>query len=217
MITLATGGIVLLASLTAQAQYSQGLGPGGTRLTPPPNAPNSGPYNYGLGPGGTRLTPPPNAPNPGPYKYGLGPGGTRLTPPSSPSPGSGFGPNTGFGSNSSPGVRANTPSTAAPSARRGYYGAIAVSRETGAIGWAYDYATQVAAERAATTQCGTNDCTSWVWFRRACAAVAWAGNAAEGGSWAWAGTHQAAEASALRGCEKTASGCAVHRWVCTTR
>jgi uncharacterized membrane protein len=91
---LALALLLLCVPKTACAQYNQGLGPGGSRLTPPPNTPSSGPYNQGLGPGGQRLTPPP-APSPAP--------GLNSSTGFGPNSNTGFGPNTGLGPNSNSG------------------------------------------------------------------------------------------------------------------
>ncbi|MEM8795309.1 MAG: DUF4189 domain-containing protein [Pseudomonadota bacterium] len=101
--------------------------------------------------------------------------------------------------------------------RRQYFGAIALSPSTGAIGWAFDHPSQVSAENQALRGCYNyaGDCRVGTWFRNACGAVA-IGN---GGGWgaAWGGSRRAAENAAINACNRNTNRCTVRRWVCTAR
>jgi len=96
------------------------------------------------------------------------------------------------------------------------YGAIAYSPSTRAHGWAYDYPSRAAAERAALANCRrqASDCTVPIWFRNACGALAIGPN---GYGTGWGTSRGLAERYALSSCRRHSSGCAVTRWVCTTR
>ena len=97
-----------------------------------------------------------------------------------------------------------------------YYGAIAVSPTTSALGWSYDYGSRNAAERAALGKCEehADDCQVAVWFRNACGAVA-IGDGGWGG--AWATNKDAAISRAIDACSNHAENCEWKRWQCTTR
>jgi len=103
---------------------------------------------------------------------------------------------------------------ARPALADDYYGSIAFSTNSGALGWAYDYGSQGDAENEAVSQCGAG-CVSVLWFKNACGAIATSSNHSYGA--AWATSHEAAEASAMQYCQQNASDCSVERWVCTTR
>lgn len=96
------------------------------------------------------------------------------------------------------------------------FGAIAYSPSSGAIGWAYDYSSRGAAERAARRACSRRGrgCRGAVWFRNACGALATGPNGWGSG---WGVTRALAEKWARRTCSKHTSNCRVIRWVCTTR
>jgi serine/threonine-protein kinase len=106
----------------------------------------------------------------------------------------------------------------APSAAlaQDYFGAIAYSPRTGAHGWAKDYPSRDAAERAALSICRkhASDCRAVLWFRNACGALA---TGAGGPGWAWAETQLLADNEAMKLCAKHSSACTVKRRVCTTR
>lgn len=55
------------------------------------------------------------------------------------------------------------------------YGAIALNRETGRYGYAYNQGSRASAESVAQSHCGYN-CTPIVWFANGCAALAQSGN-----------------------------------------
>lgn len=104
----------------------------------------------------------------------------------------------------------------AGSAAADNYGAIAYSPSTKAYGWSYDYPSRSSAEREALARCRTKagDCMIPVWFRNACAALAIGPN---GYGTAWATERGSAERLAVQVCGRHSAGCAVIRWVCTTR
>ena len=100
---------------------------------------------------------------------------------------------------------------------RDYYGAIAYSKTTRAVGYVYDMETQDEAESAALIACSdlAPDCEPVNWFRNACGALAVSSDGAWGTSW---GEDEArAEKKALAGCGQYAKDCQIVRWVCTTR
>lgn len=103
---------------------------------------------------------------------------------------------------------------AAPASARDYYGAIAFSNSSGALGWANDYGSRGSAENAAMSECG-GGCESVLWFRNACGAIATSSDHSYGTGWAT--SRGQAEAIAMRGCRQHASDCSIERWVCTTR
>jgi uncharacterized protein DUF4189 len=97
-----------------------------------------------------------------------------------------------------------------------YYGAIAYSPTNRAHGWAFDYPSRSAAERRALAQCGRHakDCTVPVWFRNACGALA---VGLDGYGSGWGSSRRSAEGQAVQSCRRYSGGCAVIRWVCTSR
>ena len=100
---------------------------------------------------------------------------------------------------------------------KNYYGAIAYSPSTQAMGWAYDYNTKWAANNAALKKCRkhASDCRIATWFRNACGAIAVGGN----GGWGahWGHSVKNAKWKARKTCKRHDSYCKVRRWVCTTR
>ena len=95
-----------------------------------------------------------------------------------------------------------------------YYGAIAFSQGSGAVGYSYDYQTRAAAEERALDECGEG-CEVAVWFRNACGALATGDDAGYGS--AWAVSRREAEQIALDQCNRHAENCSIRRWVCTAR
>lgn len=63
-------------------------------------------------------------------------------------------------------------SNPAPAGAYAYYGSMALSPATGAVGRSWDYPDQASAERAAISYCGYNDCQVVVSVRNGCAALA---------------------------------------------
>lgn len=90
-------------------------------------------------------------------------------------------------------------------------GAIAYSRSTGQIGWAYGHADQESARYAAEQACGFSDCR-WQVSELGMVAVLVldaGGNPYVG----WDSTLAAAQQRALEVCSASTSGCRVVRWV----
>jgi uncharacterized protein DUF4189 len=104
--------------------------------------------------------------------------------------------------------------SAAPAAADDYYGAIAFSTESGALGWAYDHASRGAAENDALNRCGSG-CEVAIWVKNACAAIATSSNHSYGSGWST--SRGEAERIAVNVCHEHASDCSVERWICTTR
>ncbi|WP_330229538.1 DUF4189 domain-containing protein [Nocardia sp. NBC_00508] len=92
------------------------------------------------------------------------------------------------------------------------YGAIALSTSTGLIGYSYDYPDSASAQRRAVSSCGAADCSTVVWFRNGCGAVAYSSNS---GSWSWgyASSRRAAQGQALA--HNDSAAYIVH-WNCTS-
>jgi hypothetical protein len=99
------------------------------------------------------------------------------------------------------------PAHAAP----GTWAAIAISVQTGNIGYAYEYPSASAASSAAVEECGARDCQEVVRVTNGCAAVAQAENLAWG--WAYAASLEEAKRAAVRGAP--GEGPRVLAWVCS--
>lgn len=98
--------------------------------------------------------------------------------------------------------------------KKGVYGAIALQRETGQFGYAYDSATSRAAKIEALKQCADPRCEIVAAFSNACGGLA--RNPARGPKGyfpATGATRPEAEAKALRRC--AARECEVAAWACT--
>ena len=97
-----------------------------------------------------------------------------------------------------------------------HYGAIAYSSRTKAHGWAKDFPSRAAAEKAALGGCAkhADDCKPVLWFKNACGALA---TGPKGAGWAWAESQGTADRSALSACGKHSSACTVKQRVCTTK
>ena len=90
-------------------------------------------------------------------------------------------------------------------------GAIAYSRSTGQIGWAYGHATQESARYAAEQACGVTDCR---WQVSEIGMVAVLVLDAGGNPYVgWDHSLAAAQQRALELCSASASGCRMVRWV----
>jgi serine/threonine-protein kinase len=94
--------------------------------------------------------------------------------------------------------------------KKGVFGAIALQRETGRLGYAYNTATARAAKIEALNQCGDPRCEVVANFRNACGALA---RGPKKYFPATGATRQEAEAKALRLC--AATECEVTAWACT--
>ena len=101
----------------------------------------------------------------------------------------------------------------APTAGALGYGAIAISPNTGKVGYSQGFNSAVEAERAAVGLCKARDCRAAVSFTKACGAVVQAPNA----SWATGVDRDAATAQkrALITCSQYGPGCRVVGWVCS--
>lgn len=93
-----------------------------------------------------------------------------------------------------------------------YWGAIAISRQTGNTGYSYNYSSAAAAQAQAVSECGVADCQTVVWFVNGCGAVAQATDLSWG--WGWGSSLSVAEAYALAG--TSGYGARIVRWTCTT-
>ena len=94
--------------------------------------------------------------------------------------------------------------------KKGVFGAIALQRETGQLGYAYNGATSRAAKIEALNQCGHPRCEVVANFRNACGALA---RGPKKYFPATGATRQEAETKALRLC--AANECTVAAWACT--
>jgi hypothetical protein len=93
-----------------------------------------------------------------------------------------------------------------------YWGAIAISRQTGKTGYSYNYSSAAAAEARAVSECGVADCQTVVWFANGCGAVAQATDLSWG--WGWGSSLSTAESYALAG--TSGNGARIVSWACTT-
>jgi hypothetical protein len=92
----------------------------------------------------------------------------------------------------------------------GANGAIALQRDTGAVGYSYDQPSSRAAKLEALKQCGDDKCEVLVSFRSACGAIA---SGAKKFFPATGATRQEAETKARRLCG--AKTCEIAAWACT--
>lgn len=99
------------------------------------------------------------------------------------------------------------PASAAPNT----WAAIAISVETGNIGYSYEQPSAGAAASAAESKCGASDCQEVVRVTNGCAAVAQAPNLAWG--WAYGASLEEAKRGAVRG--TPGSGAEVLAYACT--
>jgi serine/threonine-protein kinase len=106
------------------------------------------------------------------------------------------------------------PATAKAAAKKGVHGAIALQRETGQFGYAYNAATSRAAKTEALNQCADPHCEVVVNFRNACGALARQPARGPRQYFPAAGAvRQEAETKALRLC--AARECEIVAWACT--
>lgn len=96
-----------------------------------------------------------------------------------------------------------------------YFGAIAYSRNSGAIGYSYDHASRSSAEGRAMNECRAKGrgCKVVLWFKNACGAVA---GGSDGWGSGWGGNRQVAERQATNSCSNYSGGCRVLTWACTS-
>ena len=97
-------------------------------------------------------------------------------------------------------------------ARRGNFGAIAFSPESGATGYTYEADSREAAEERALQLCGRG-CRVVVWFKNACGALAVGRNNHVGTGWSRG--RREAEEIAISRCSRRAVGCRIKVWACT--
>lgn len=95
-----------------------------------------------------------------------------------------------------------------------YFGAIAFSTKSGAVGYSYDYSSGLDAQNNALGQCGA-DCTVVLAFTNACGALAV--GAGRGWGTGWAANRDQAETIAMNYCNARASDCGIAAWACTAR
>ncbi len=93
------------------------------------------------------------------------------------------------------------------------WGAIAISPDTGRVGYSKGLNSAAEAEQAAVGLCRARDCRAVVNFTKACGAVAQAPNT----SWAWGWDYDATSAQkrALISCSQYGGGCRVVGWICS--
>lgn len=98
-----------------------------------------------------------------------------------------------------------------------YYGAIAVSPSTKAMGWAYDYGTKWKANQVALKKCRqyASDCKIATWFKNACGAISIGAKGGWGADWGTSTSN--AKWKATKRCKQYDYNCTPKRWVCTTR
>jgi len=94
--------------------------------------------------------------------------------------------------------------------KRGVYGAIALQRDSGQLGYAYNAATSRASKIEALNQCADPRCEVVAAFSNACGALA---RGPRKYFPATGATRQEAETKALRQCG--AKGCEIAAWACT--
>jgi hypothetical protein len=102
------------------------------------------------------------------------------------------------------------PALSKTTAKKGAYGAIALQRETGQLGYVYSAANSRAAKIDALSLCGDPRCEVVVSFSNACGALA---RGPKKYFPATGATRQEAEAKALRLCATT--DCTIVAWACT--
>jgi hypothetical protein len=98
---------------------------------------------------------------------------------------------------------------AAAGKKTGTHGAIAVNRDSAAVGYAYDFKSARDAKREALARCGEKRCEVVASFHGGCAAVARDGKRL---ATATGATRDEAETKAARKCGRD---CAVAAWACT--
>jgi hypothetical protein len=97
----------------------------------------------------------------------------------------------------------------------GNYGVIAYSEESDITAWSTNFPSEAEAEKGALNQCkkdGGKKCKAVLWFADNCGSFA-VGDG-QGYQSAYADTKEAADADALKGCEKLTDNCTVRESVC---
>src|SRR5689334_14077214 len=103
---------------------------------------------------------------------------------------------------------------AAPTAAALGWGAIAISLNTGRVGYSKGLNSAIEAEQAAVGLCKARDCRAVVNFSNACGAVA---QSVQNTSWASGSDHNStgAQNRALIACSHYGAGCRVVGWICS--
>ena len=93
------------------------------------------------------------------------------------------------------------------------WGAIAISPDTGRVGYSKGLNSAADAQQAAIGLCNKRDCRAVLNFTNACGAVAQSRDT----SWGWGQDHSSAGAAkrALTSCSQYGAGCRVVGWVCS--
>ena len=101
----------------------------------------------------------------------------------------------------------------APTAGALGWGAIAISPDTGRVGYSKGLNSAADAQQAAIGLCNKRDCRAVLNFTNACGAVAQSRDS----SWGWGQDHSSAGAAnrALTSCSQYGAGCRVVGWVCS--
>ena len=101
----------------------------------------------------------------------------------------------------------------APTAGALGWGAIAISPDTGRVGYSKGLNSAADAQQAAIGLCNKRDCRAVLNFTNACGAVAQSRDT----SWGWGQDHSSAGAAnrALTSCSRYGAGCRVVGWVCS--
>jgi hypothetical protein len=101
----------------------------------------------------------------------------------------------------------------APTAGALGWGAIAISPDTGRVGYSKGLNSAADAQQAAIGLCNKRDCRAVLNFTNACGAVAQSRDT----SWGWGQDHSSAGAAnrALTSCSQYGAGCRVVGWVCS--
>jgi uncharacterized protein DUF4189 len=100
---------------------------------------------------------------------------------------------------------------------RDFWGAIAYSFSTRAVGFSYNHPTQQDAINAAVEECDEDDCKALVWFKNSCGAFANATGDDKGYGVGIDEDEDVAQEKALANCRKFGTRCKIFRWQCTTR
>ncbi len=101
----------------------------------------------------------------------------------------------------------------APTAGALGWGAIAISPDTGRVGYSKGLNSAIEADQAAVGLCKARDCRAVLNFTNACGAVAQSFDT----SWAWGRDRSStgAQNRALISCSRYGAGCRVVGWVCS--
>ena len=103
---------------------------------------------------------------------------------------------------------------AAPTAGALGWGAIAISPDTGRVGYSQGLNSAIEAEQAAVGLCKARDCRAVVNFTNACGAVAQSIQNTSWG-WGWDRSSPGAQNKALISCSQFGARCRVVGWICS--